>query len=75
MNNFSNIEFINFDSLVSAEEEMTFKNEDIEMNYLNNYLLEKFDSDLDIKDDSVLMLESQNQISFYSDHPSSKFND
>jgi hypothetical protein len=67
MNNFSNIEFINFESLPHHEEhENVLDSNDIEMEYLNNFLLEKFESEYENHSDSLL-LDCQSQISFYSE--------
>ncbi len=74
---YSNIEFINIDSFVQQEdEEPCLQNEDFDMEYLNNYLVEKFESEGYMSaTESVFTLENQSQLSFFSETLTSKFLD
>jgi hypothetical protein len=74
MNNFPNIEFINFETLENFENENSLENNDIEMEYLNNFLLDKFEYENECESD-VLTHECQSQMSFYSEVHSSRLND
>lgn len=62
-----NIEIINFE-LTDNGYEMNFDNNDIGMDYLTNFMMEKFSSESEGQFES-LMNDSQSQFSFYSDIP------
>jgi hypothetical protein len=73
--NFTNIEFINFESLTHENENSLDNNNDIEMGYLNNFLLERFESEYDSQCDSQNLNDSQSQYSYFSEVPVSKINE
>lgn len=75
MNSFSNIEFINFESLPNNDHENVLESKDIEMEYLNDFLLEKFETEYENQtNDSIIMNDNNSQVSFYSDVKGNKIN-
>jgi hypothetical protein len=75
MNNFSNIEFINFESLPNNDHENVLESHDIEMEYLNDFLLEKFESEYENQtNDSIIINDNSSQVNFYQDAKGVKMN-
>ena len=68
MNGFSNIEFINFETLNNNENDnFTIKDPNYDpLNYLNNFLLERLESECDSQTDSI-MNDSQSVHSYFSE--------
>lgn len=72
--NNSYIEIINFESCLNVEHELDLEHHDIGMEYLNNFLVDRYGSDYELQLDS-LMNDSQREFSIYSESAISKVND
>jgi hypothetical protein len=72
MFNYPEVELISFDS--DDNNGPLIENNDIDLDYLNNFLLQKIDNGED-RIDSIFMFENTSQVTFYCDSDNLKLND
>lgn len=64
---YDNVEIINFESITNNDEnDMILDNDDIAMEYLTNFLIEKFDHEENHPQENITINDNQSLMSFYS---------